>query len=233
MPRPDYMAQQDPSSEPTDAPQTASKDDTLGSVPGLYNLLRDRSEDSVVGNDGPQFSGDDLGLGSDPAFAVQDSAMLATPTFDEASSLDFAPKDTTKNLMSDLLMKAPQGDLSSGRAAVVSFARKMLGTPYVWGGTQMDGVDCSGLVLLALKQAGINAPRVSANQAGMGKRVALNDLKPGDLVAWDNSSRNHGADHIAIYIGNGQIIEAPRPGGVVQVSNLYDTDRAWGVSLGY
>lgn len=118
------------------------------------------------------------------------------------------------------------------RKNVVKAAEKMLGTPYVWGGTSYSGVDCSGLIQLLYGKEGINLPRVSFAQANSGKRVALSDLQPGDLVAWDNSSRNNGADHIAIYIGNGRIIEAPRPGGVVQVNDIYDTGRAWGVSMG-
>lgn len=102
---------------------------------------------------------------------------------------------------------------------VVAEARKMVGLPYVWGGTDPErGVDCSGLVQAAYGALGIELPRVSADQARAGTAVpSLDQARPGDLIAWDNSSRNVGADHIAIYIGNGQMIEAPRPGGHVQV----------------
>lgn len=123
---------------------------------------------------------------------------------------------------------APAGN-SSG---VIGFARKFLGVPYVWGGTNPTGFDCSGLVQYVYKHAGVNLPRLAADQARAGKRIALKDLKPGDLVAWDNNAQQNGADHIAIYIGNGQIIEAPRPGLSVRVSNLtYDLGQAWGVRL--
>ena len=126
----------------------------------------------------------------------------------------------------------PGADVAAGwRGQVVAAARKMLGTPYVWGGTSYSGVDCSGLIALLYNNRGFNLPRLSADQARSGTRVDLKALKPGDLVAWNNSSRNNGADHIAIFIGNGQIIEAPRPGGVVQISNIYDTANAWGVAL--
>ncbi|MET0191064.1 MAG: transglycosylase SLT domain-containing protein, partial [Pseudonocardia sediminis] len=102
---------------------------------------------------------------------------------------------------------------------VVARAREMEGLPYVWGGTDPErGVDCSGLVQATYATFGIDLPRVSADQARVGSAVAsLAEARPGDLIAWDNSSRNVGADHIAIYIGNGQMIEAPRPGGRVQV----------------
>lgn len=117
------------------------------------------------------------------------------------------------------------------RKRVIESAREMLGVPYVWGGTSYSGVDCSGLVQLMYKKVGIDLPRISAAQAASGPRIGLDELEPGDLVGWDNSSRNNGADHIAIYIGDGQIIEAPHPGAVVQISPLYDTSRAWGVSM--
>lgn len=102
---------------------------------------------------------------------------------------------------------------------VVAKAREMVGLPYVWGGTDpQSGVDCSGLLQSVYSSFGIELPRLSADQARAGTPVAsLADARPGDLIAWDNSSRNVGADHIAIYIGNGQMIEAPRPGGKVQV----------------
>lgn len=103
--------------------------------------------------------------------------------------------------------------------AIVAKAKEMLGLPYVWGGTDPQrGVDCSGLVQSAYAAFGIELPRLSADQARAGRPVAsMNDVRPGDLIAWDNSSRNNGADHIAIYAGNGQMIEAPRPGGKVQL----------------
>jgi hypothetical protein len=102
---------------------------------------------------------------------------------------------------------------------VVARAREMEGLPYVWGGTDPErGVDCSGLVQATYATFGIDLPRVSADQARAGTAVpSLAEARPGDLIAWDNSGRNVGADHIAIYIGNGQMIEAPRPGGHVQV----------------
>lgn len=103
---------------------------------------------------------------------------------------------------------------------VVAKAREMVGLPYVWGGTDPErGVDCSGLVQSAYASLGVELPRLSADQARSGTEVqgGLAAARPGDLIAWDNSSRNVGADHIAIYIGNGQMIEAPRPGGRVQV----------------
>lgn len=98
-------------------------------------------------------------------------------------------------------------------------ALEYVGLPYVWGGSDpQKGVDCSGLVQSVYSSFGIDLPRLSADQARSGTPVAsLDEARPGDLIAWDNSSRNNGADHIAIYLGDGRMIEAPRPGGHVQI----------------
>jgi hypothetical protein len=72
------------------------------------------------------------------------------------------------------------------------------------------------------KKLGYDLPRISADQARAGQPVAsLAEARPGDILAWDNSSRNHGADHVAIYIGDGKMIEAARPGTNVRISDVY------------
>ena len=113
------------------------------------------------------------------------------------------------------------GDGVTG-ADVVAEAKKYLGLPYVWGGTDPKvGLDCSGLVQLVYKNLGIDLPRVSADQARQGTAVpSLAQAQPGDLLAWDNSSRNNGADHIAIYVGNGKMIEAPYTGANVRLVDV-------------
>lgn len=118
------------------------------------------------------------------------------------------------------------------RRHAIRAAMTALGTPYSWGGNSLrNGVDCSGLVQEAFQRAGINLPRISADQARYGRRISLRNLKPGDLVAWNNSSRNNGADHIAIYIGHGRIIEAAKPGTRVRRRKLGRNEGAWGVRM--
>ncbi|WP_323793550.1 transglycosylase SLT domain-containing protein [Nocardioides sp.] len=98
---------------------------------------------------------------------------------------------------------------------IVNEAERYLGMPYVWGGDDPSegGLDCSGLVQHVYEQFGIDLPRVSSDQARAGTPVgSLAEARPGDLLAWDSSSRNVGADHIAIYVGDGMMIEAPRTG---------------------
>lgn len=119
----------------------------------------------------------------------------------------------------------PIADTSIGEK-VVAEAKKYLGMPYVWGGDDPGdgGMDCSGLIQYAYGTLGIDLPRVSADQARAGEPVAsLAEARPGDLLAWDNSSRNVGADHIAIYVGGGKMIEAPRTGVDIRLVDVPST----------
>lgn len=124
---------------------------------------------------------------------------------------------------------------SDKRQAVIDFASEKLGMRYVWGGESdaEGGFDCSGLLFYAFHKAGIDMPRVSMAQARRGKRVSLTDLKPGDLVAWENNSRQSGADHIALYLGNGEILEAPNSQNRIRKRKLRANEGAWGVALDY
>lgn len=130
----------------------------------------------------------------------------------------------------------PKRDAKAGQASgvaekLIARAKQFVGTPYKWGGNGPLGFDCSGFTQFLYREIGINLPRVSYQQANVGKRISLDQLRPGDLVFWDNSSRNNGADHVAIYIGNGMVIHAPKPGDRVKISKLWDTGRAWGVAM--
>jgi hypothetical protein len=106
---------------------------------------------------------------------------------------------------------------------VVADARKYLGVPYVWGGTDpKTGLDCSGLVQRTYADLGVQLPRVSRDQATAGTPVAgLDQAKPGDLLAFGKP-----VHHIAIYIGDGKMIHAPEPGTQVRIQNVYETPSA-------
>jgi cell wall-associated NlpC family hydrolase len=101
---------------------------------------------------------------------------------------------------------------TSVAARAVSFARAQLGKPYVYGATGPGAYDCSGLTQAAWRVAGVSIPRTSQAQWAGLARVSPSAVQPGDLVVYN------GARHVALYIGNGQIIEAPRPGKVVQTA---------------
>ena len=210
---------------------------TLGSIPGLSDLLASAGDQPAMPSSVTEVNGigeitaDEAGIGAAKFDQQGSGSPVDALSFGMQPLEDPMAKLHLPTLDSYGINFDPSGAGNGWRAAVVAAARKMLGTPYVWGGTSHTGVDCSGLVSLIYNNHGFELPRLSADQARSGQRIALDHLKPGDLVGWDNSSRNVGADHIAIYIGNGMIIEAPRPGGVVQISHIYDTGDAWGVRL--
>jgi peptidoglycan DL-endopeptidase CwlO len=112
---------------------------------------------------------------------------------------------------------------AASEQAVVAQARKYLGVPYLWGGTDpAKGLDCSGLVQRVYGDLGVDLPRTSSQQATAGTAVAsLDDARPGDLVFFDHSSRP-GIDHVGIYIGDGKMIAAPQAGETVKVQSVGD-----------
>jgi peptidoglycan DL-endopeptidase CwlO len=99
------------------------------------------------------------------------------------------------------------------RALAVALTAK--GTPYVWGGTRPGGFDCSGLMVWSFKKAGISLPRSSSAQSVVGQPVSRANLQPGDLVFFYSP-----VSHVGIYVGNGQVLNAPQTGDVVKLSPI-------------
>ena len=102
----------------------------------------------------------------------------------------------------------------------IAFAEAQLGKPYIWGGNGPVGYDCSGLVQQAFLRAGISLPRVAVDQYAASRPISASSLRRGDLLFWSSTSRSSGIHHVAIYLGGGQFIEAPRPGLDVRVATL-------------
>lgn len=107
-------------------------------------------------------------------------------------------------------------------ADVVNTAAHFEGTPYVWGGSTPRGFDCSGLVQYVYAQLGINMPRTSQVQANVGTPVAsLSNAQSGDLLFFAGSDGTASAPgHVGIYVGNGEMIDAPYTGTSVQVHSV-------------
>ena len=102
--------------------------------------------------------------------------------------------------------------------AFLTAAESRLGLPYVWGATGPNSFDCSGLVQWSLAQAGVVMPRVAAAQAQAGPAVSLSQLTPGDLLFYHTDPTAPGyISHVAIYLGDGEMLQAPRPGLDVEV----------------
>jgi cell wall-associated NlpC family hydrolase len=107
-------------------------------------------------------------------------------------------------------------------AMAITEAETHLGAPYVWGGTGPDSFDCSGLTLIAYRAAGIGLPRTAQEQWYAGPQVALGDLQPGDLLFWATDTADPATiHHVAMYLGNGQMIAAPHAGAQVRVQPVY------------
>ncbi|MEU2162347.1 NlpC/P60 family protein [Streptomyces chengbuensis] len=103
------------------------------------------------------------------------------------------------------------GPSSARAAAAVAAAQSAVGKPYVWGANGPSGFDCSGLTQWSYAQAGVGLPRTSQAQRYAGQQVPLSQARPGDLVTYRSD-----ASHVAMYVGNGQVVHAPYPGAAVR-----------------
>lgn len=108
--------------------------------------------------------------------------------------------------------------VSNVRVELCQYAKQFIGNPYVWGGTSLTkGADCSGFTLSVFKKYGISLPHYSVAQSKMGKKVSLSEAKAGDLVFYSNGNR---VNHVAIYLGNGQVVHASSPRTGIKISNV-------------
>lgn len=106
----------------------------------------------------------------------------------------------------------------SGVGAAISYARSKLGLPYQWGASGPSSFDCSGLTMMAWRAGGKSLPHYSAAQYSTSTPISRSQLQPGDLVFWGSSpSRIH---HVALYLGGGQILHAPRTGQPVRTDSI-------------
>lgn len=145
------------------------------------------------------------GPGAWPVCGARAGLARGGPAPDTAAS---TPRKETRKSATP---KAPPASTQAAQQAV-AYARAQLGKPYVYGADGPGSYDCSGLTMSAWKSAGVAIPRTSQAQWSGLARVPASAVRPGDLVVYN------GAGHVALYVGNGQIIEAPRPGKAVQTA---------------
>ncbi len=159
----------------------------------------------------------------DPVDAMYSAAnLLCTDGGATASGLAGAVKaynHSTSYLDTVLVMATALGadpDLDARAAGALQFAAAQLGVPYQWGGTGPGGFDCSGLVQAAYGAVGIGLPRVAQAQFEAGPPVSVGQpAEPGDLIYFGVSTS--AIDHVGLYVGEGQMIDAPHTGAVVRV----------------
>jgi len=111
-----------------------------------------------------------------------------------------------------------------GAARSVAFALAQVGKPYLWAAAGPDAFDCSGLTMRSWEHGGVTLPHYSAGQAQLVLPVPLNQMRPGDLVFFAADLRDvTTVYHVALYVGGGQMVEAPRPGAAVRVASVWQT----------
>lgn len=143
---------------------------------------------------------------------TQETQTAATTTSDTSQATASGSEGTESSDSSSAT--APAGDSSRAQAAV-NAAMSKVGSRYSWGSSGPNAFDCSGLTSWAYRQVGITLPRSSRQQASMGTSVSKSDLRPGDLVFYYSP-----ISHVAIYIGNGQIVDAANPRTGVRVASV-------------
>jgi len=134
------------------------------------------------------------------------------------------------NTQTGQAMPVTQTNTAGPRGQVLSVAQGLVGSPYRLGGTTAQGIDCSGLVMVAYSRAGIDVSEHSASWQGRnipGVITSIDNLEPGDLVAW------HDGSHIAIYAGNGMIIDASRSKGTSVRPLWAPRDQVYGVRVNF
>lgn len=105
----------------------------------------------------------------------------------------------------------------SRRSQIVNYAVQFVGNPYVWGGTSLtNGADCSGFTMKVMEKFGVSLPHYSVSQSQMGKKVTSGNMRPGDLVFYAGS--NGRVNHVALYIGNGQVVHAASRRSGIKIS---------------
>ena len=109
--------------------------------------------------------------------------------------------------------------VSDVRVSLVQYACQFIGNPYVWGGTSLTkGADCSGFVLSVFANYGISLPHSSSAQSNSGTKISADEAQPGDLFFYGNG---RSINHVAIYIGNGQVVHASSPKSGIKISSAY------------
>lgn len=185
---------------------TPSKTTTTKGVPNPYGLGASAYEPNTQVHD----------PATDPLFTGSQKQLTGTGEIEkeQADAAKAAADTTTANA------GAPGTSVPTGSVLnVINAAKKLLGKPYVWGGTSINGVDCSGLLYFAFNAAGIKVPRYRASDWGkLGQQVGADQARAGDVVYWDEPGAT---DHVGLYLGDGMVLQSPQSGDVTKISHVW------------
>ena len=153
---------------------------------------------------------------------VLNVSMPSNPTVQQVEqNKDVTPAanqvESDKKTNADTSSSTSRGGEIVSSNSVLAYASDFIGIPYVWGGTSTSGFDCSGFTQYVFAHFGVNLPRVSQDQQNVGTLVSRANLQPGDLVFFGTP-----AHHVGIYVGNGNMINAPHTGDVIKIQTLND-----------
>lgn len=147
---------------------------------------------------------------------AEEAARRADEAAREAAAKEQAAKDAAK-AEAQAQVSAGAGSISGTRQNVVSYALQFVGNPYRYGGTSLtNGADCSGFVQSVFRDCGIGVGRSSRDQAAGGTPIDIDSVQPGDLLFYSNGKS---INHVAIYIGNGQVVHASTKRTGIKISN--------------
>ena len=132
-----------------------------------------------------------------------------------AEYVEVSAELSTAVTMTELLYGQGVSDV---RVDICQYAKEFIGNPYVWGGTSLTkGADCSGFVMKVFQKYGVKLPRNSRSQANCGTTIKVAEAKPGDLIFY---AKGKTINHVAIYLGNGQVVHASSPKTGIKISNV-------------
>ena len=153
------------------------------------------------------------------ALAAQEAAKRA-----EQDGGDGVDLGIPRGILLGMPVVAPTGQQrgdEKGAQRAIAYARAQLGKPYVWAAAGPDTFDCSGLTMMAWRAGGVSLSHWSIAQYAEGRKIPLGQIRPGDLVFFSTDLTEYRAiHHVGLYIGGGQMIEAPYTGAVVRISTI-------------